>query len=288
MSQADKNSIQPPEGATEGMSGEIKHSGMQPAATRKGPPPEIKLPFEKRKHEPGEWVYDNRVSVFVTVIIYLAVAILFVSAGIVIDRTSAVNGIAVELEDLEKLQKQLDEAKELNRKLNQPAVQDDRYSEVRNIVSNENARVEQLHDNDRQVQEQLRESREMYEESLREQQQLFEQASDKRPDEAERQDVKVKGNVTVSFSLVDPIRSASGAGLFVPAYRCQTGGRVVVEITVNQNGDVTAASVLKSASSSDYCMTSTALDAALRSRFNVSPQAPSRHTGTITYIFIPQ
>lgn len=265
MSLPDKNTIQPHEGV------------------RKWPPPEIKLPFEKKKNEPGEWVYDNRTSVSITVIIYLVLAIIFVSAKIVIDRSEAAGAIVVDFEDPDKLQKQLEEAKELNRMLNSSAYDD--YSDIRNMVSNENASVEQLQDNDRQVQEQLSESRRMYEEGLREQQ-LLEQAPETAQDEADRQDVKVKGNVTVSFSLVDPIRSSSN--LYVPAYRCESGGKVVVEITVNHNGDVTGADVVRSASSSDHCMTTTALDAAMRSRFNVDANAPARHMGTITYIFVPQ
>ncbi len=266
MSRPDKNTIRPSEN------------------TGKGTPPEIKLPFEKKKHEPGEWVYDNRASVSVTVIIYLILAIAFVSARIGIDGREATGAIVVDFEDLDKLQKQLDEARELNRMLNSNNYDD--HSDVRNVISNENASVERLHDNDRRVQEQLRESREMYEEGLREQQQLLEQSPPPPQDESLRQDVKVKGAVTVSFSLVDPIRSSSL--LFVPAYLCQAGGRVVVAVTVNRNGDVTEANVVKSASSTDNCMTSTALDAAYRSRFNVDDKAPSRHTGTITYIFVPQ
>jgi TonB family protein len=270
MSQPDKNTIRPNDGIA------------------KAGPPEIKLPFEKKKHETGEWVYDNRVTVFVTVIIYLVIAISFVSARIVVNHRESVGAIAFDFEDPDKLQERLEEAKDLNRMLTGSAVSDDYFSDVRNMVSNENASVEQLHDNDRRVQEQLRESREMYEEGLREQQQqhIIEQASAARPDESAKQDVKAKGNVTVSFSLVDPIRSSSV--LFVPAYLCEAGGKVVVAVTVNQNGDVTEANVVKQASSSDYCMTSTALDAAYRSRFNVDGRAPARHAGTITYMFVPQ
>jgi TonB family protein len=73
--------------------------------------------------------------------------------------------------------------------------------------------------------------------------------------------------------------------LDVPAYRCEGGGEVVVRITVNPAGDVTAASIL---SGGDECMRSTALQSARKSRFDINNSAPTRQNGTITYIFIPQ
>ena len=62
-------------------------------------------------------------------------------------------------------------------------------------------------------------------------------------------------------------------------------GEVVVRITVNRAGEVTHASV---ASGGDDCMRETAVRAARNSVFDINDAAPARHTGTITYIFIPQ
>lgn len=53
-------------------------------------------------------------------------------------------------------------------------------------------------------------------------------------EDSEHQDRKVKGRVTVSFSLTDPVRTSRY--LAVPAYKCEGGGEVVVEITVNRGG----------------------------------------------------
>ena len=88
---------------------------------------------------------------------------------------------------------------------------------------------------------------------------------------------------TVSFSLTDPVRTSRY--LAVPAYKCEGGGEVVVEITVNRAGDVTNARVVEGG---DECMRSSALGSARRSRFNIDDSAPARQQGTITYIFIPQ
>ena len=102
-------------------------------------------------------------------------------------------------------------------------------------------------------------------------------------DGEERQDRKVKGRVTVSFSLTNPVRTSRW--LEVPAYRCEGGGEVVVSITVNRAGEVTAARIEEGG---DDCMREAALRAANISTFNIDPAAPARHQGTITYTFIPQ
>ena len=86
-----------------------------------------------------------------------------------------------------------------------------------------------------------------------------------------------------SFSLTNPTRYSRH--LIKPAYRCEGGGEVVVNIAVNQRGDVISAQV---ASGGDECMRQTAIKAARDSRFDYNEAAPSRQTGTITYIFIPQ
>lgn len=254
---------------------------------RKDGPPPIRLPFEQRKREPGEWIFEHRTAIFVTVIVYLVFAIVFVFSRIVINAKPVRNEIVFNMEDLEKieeLQKQLERAAELNRLLNEGAAAYN-YNDVRNIVSNENARVEELNQNDQQVQDRLRESRDRFAQG-NDEIRMMEEAARNRGEGEQRENVKVEGRVTVSFSLTNPPRTASY--LYVPAYKCESGGTVVVNITVNPNGDVIAASVDKSLSSSDYCMTTTALDAAQRSRFNVHPGAPAKQTGTITYVFIPQ
>ena len=99
----------------------------------------------------------------------------------------------------------------------------------------------------------------------------------------EHRDRKVKGRVTVSFSLTDPVRQS--VDLSIPAYRCEGGGEVVVAITVSRGGEVIGARIV---SGGDDCMREAALHAARVSTFNIDPKAPARHQGTITYTFIPQ
>lgn len=74
----------------------------------------------------------------------------------------------------------------------------------------------------------------------------------------------------------------------VPAYKGYGAGDVYVQITVNQKGKVTSASVIKELSSPDASLHSYALEAAKRSRFSASDSAPQSQKGEIVYRFIAQ
>ncbi|MDR1985157.1 MAG: TonB family protein [Prevotellaceae bacterium] len=87
----------------------------------------------------------------------------------------------------------------------------------------------------------------------------------------------------VSFSLQG--RSAAG-GFPKPAYNLQKSGKVVVEIRVDQNGNVTSAHAIQKGSTlADATLWKAAEDAARRTRFNVDKNAAISQMGTITYIF---
>ena len=93
-----------------------------------------------------------------------------------------------------------------------------------------------------------------------------------------------KGPSVVSYNLDG--RKASH--LKIPAYRCNGGGDVTVIITVNPQGQVLNATVMKDISSSDKCLCDYAVRAARLSRFSASPTAPARQRGEILYRFIAQ
>lgn len=92
------------------------------------------------------------------------------------------------------------------------------------------------------------------------------------------------GPSVVSYSL--PGRKASH--LPIPAYRCYGGGEVTVIITVDNAGNVVAAKVQDSTSSSDSCLRDFAVRAARLSKFSSDPKAPARQMGDIVYRFIAQ
>lgn len=75
-------------------------------------------------------------------------------------------------------------------------------------------------------------------------------------------------------------------GFPTPAYNVQASGKVVVAITVNQNGNVMKATYSpKGSTTSDSRLIAAAIAAAQRARFNVDQNAQSLQTGNITYIF---
>ena len=212
--------------------------------------PKLRLPFDNRREDAGEWAFDHRAGLCVTLIAYLLLAIAFVGAKIVVGGRPAAQGFYIDLQQLEQLAA---EKERLER-------------EVRR----------------RQQQEPIDWKSEAYERGLAEAE-AIRRRRERTDERGESSDRKVQGRVTVSFSLVDPVRHARH--LVVPAYQCEGGGEVVVRITVNRAGEVTHASV---ASGGDDCMRETAVRAARNSVFDINDAAPARHTGTITYIFIPQ
>ena len=258
-----------------------------------GPPPDLDLPFaKKRRREAGEGIYDNRETICITVIVYLLVAIVLLSSRIILQPRREDAAIVMDFsqaEELQRLEEELERAQRLNDMLNGMQAPD--YGEVKNAVSNEHAEEmeESLSEETRELFERSEEVMEQMERNGAEYEQMLGMlGEERRPEErsAERRDARIAGGVTVSFSLARPVRHA--VNLPVPSYKCSGGGTVVVDIVVSRNGDVLSASVDKSRSASDNCMTEAALEVAMRSRFNVDPSAPGRHSGTVTYVFVPQ
>ena len=95
--------------------------------------------------------------------------------------------------------------------------------------------------------------------------------------------VKQKGSVLISYWL--PGRR--DVSLYMPAYQCEGGGEVTVNITVNRNGKVVSAS-MKESSTNSSCINDMAILAVRNSRFNVDDTGSDKQSGTITYIFVPQ
>ena len=238
--------------------------------------PRLKLPFDNRKEDAGVWAYDHRIGLCVTIIAYLVLMIAFVSSKIVVGRRPHTQGMFIDLQTLAELEKERDRLEQQVRERQQQDPID--WKSVQNQVSNENALNEKLRDDRGTNAAALNDAAAEAERRM-----LATRDADGAGKDEERQDRKVKGRVTVSFSLTDPVRTSRS--LNIPAYRCEGGGDVVVEITVNRAGEVVNARVQ---SGGDECMRESALRAARVSRFNIDQSAPARQQGTITYIFIPQ
>ena len=251
--------------------------------------PRIRLPFDNRHEDPVGWIYDNRIGLCVTIIVYLVLSIVFVSAKIgtstrKVNETMYIDLGAVELLEEER-DRLLQEVKRNNQNID--------WNSIRNLSSNENALNENLEDEKgtntsalnasaEATEREMKANREAYERGLREANAIGENRSQGEGNK-EHKDSKRKGSVTVSFSFTNPVRYSRH--LIKPAYRCEGGGEVVVSVVVNQRGEVTSAWVK---SGGDECMQQTAVESARNSRFDINNSAPAKQQGTITYIFIPQ
>ena len=271
-------------------------SEQQPDTQREPRPqpqrrPRLRLPFDNRRSDAGSWAYDHRIGLSVTLIVYLVLMISFVATRIVIGRKPAELGIEIDLRTLAELERERDRLQEeVDRRQQEDPID---WRSIRNTASNENALNENLRDdrgtnaaelNDAaaDAQDRMRANREAYERGLAEERALGERPSGD-GEQRERQDAKIRGSVTVSFSFVDPVRTSRH--IEIPAYLCEGGGEVVVAATLDRSGKVIAARVV---SGGDECMREAALRAARVSTFNIDESAPAKHNGTITYLFIPQ
>ncbi|MDY0254115.1 MAG: TonB family protein [Tenuifilaceae bacterium] len=92
----------------------------------------------------------------------------------------------------------------------------------------------------------------------------------------------VSGGDGISFSL----GGRSALQLPSPEYPRKKSGTVVVEVTVDRNGNVTnARGGVRGSTTNDTELVNAAEGAARRARFDVNQNAAAYQTGTITYVF---
>ena len=250
--------------------------------------PKLNLPFARRRVDVGVWAYDHRISILIVVAAYVLFGVAFVAADVVVSNKQSQVEIMMDLTDLEALQEELRRAQELNKLLNE------RYdnSPTANRISNENALDDNLEDHRTdaskiyseadEVQQRIRDNAEAYALGLEGERKILEE----RYEGEKIENRKVRGNVTVSFSLANPVRYA--IKMPVPAYMCEGGGEVVVDIVVNTSGEVIDCKVNDALSAKNSCLREAALAKAGTSLFNADPTAPARQKGTIEYMFVAQ
>jgi hypothetical protein len=232
---------------------------------------------------------EKKVGFYSTIIFHLVVLIIFLLTaihGIVSEETSFVLDFS-KLEEIEKIEK-LEELKQQASKELDDLLSGRASNSYRNVAvdrSNQPLRDDrfknpnQVYDEARELQRKLDASRAA---ALREQGSDDVAANNENlPKENAQQ---YKGPSVISYTL-DGRKAIS---LPVPAYKCQGGGDVSVQISVNRKGYVVGASVIESVSSSDECLIRSAVAAAKRSRFRASTSAPEKQVGEIVYRFIAQ
>ncbi len=108
---------------------------------------------------------------------------------------------------------------------------------------------------------------------------------DNTPDESQKMAANYNGPTRIYYNL----EGRTHTYLPIPIYKCEGGGIVVLAIEVNRKGVVEKAQVIANKSStSDPCLTETAVNTALASRFNSDIKAPKIQSGTLSYHFVAQ
>lgn len=87
-------------------------------------------------------------------------------------------------------------------------------------------------------------------------------------------------NSSISYSLVDRMHTF----LPIPIYLCEQGGKIVVNITVDHEGNVINAFINASSTSENGCLIDHALEYAKESKFTRDPKKV-KQIGTITFLF---
>jgi TonB family protein len=93
-----------------------------------------------------------------------------------------------------------------------------------------------------------------------------------------------KENTTVSYFLENRWHQY----VYIPTYKCQGGGTVILDIVIDQSGKVISALISENKSTKDPCLLDEAYQSAITARFNPDKNAPAKQLGTITYVFLPQ
>jgi hypothetical protein len=75
----------------------------------------------------------------------------------------------------------------------------------------------------------------------------------------------------------------------IPIYKCEGAGQITLSIEVDRSGNVVKAEPASQLSTTkDQCLTETAVEYAYRSRFNSDLSAPVKQSGFLTFVFVSQ
>lgn len=93
-----------------------------------------------------------------------------------------------------------------------------------------------------------------------------------------------KDNTTVSYFLEGRWHKY----IYIPTYKCQGGGTVIMDIIINQAGNVVSAMISENKSTADHCLREEAYKSVLSAVFNSDSKASTKQLGTMTYVFLAQ
>lgn len=261
------------------------------------------LPFLKSHIDFPNWVYRNRHSVFTIVALYLALLLGFTMVEFTFDKSVPLpDGIYIEFME-EEPEKEKQQEIDITDK-------DVTYDNVGNKISDENSTLEEEVEMEYEMtepinSEELLKEAELLDEAIRQNMLSYTMGKDSLDNEIEIErniarnhrdslrkmndddrfnTTRKKGNVTVSYNL----KNRYALYLEIPAYRCEGGGKVVIDIVVNRAGVVVSAVVKQTYGVTDDCVEEMAVWATKLAQFNIDNNASVRQKGTMTYIFVAQ
>jgi len=150
------------------------------------------------------------------------------------------------------------------------------------LYDEKNINADELYQEAQRVREQMQSNKELWEESLGDEEVRIPNVEEKNT--APKNEAAYKGPTVISYYL----EGRKALRLPVPAYKCEMGGQVVIDIEVDTSGNVTKANIDNENSVTDECINSSAIEAALASRFTATAIGAGKQRGSITYLFVPQ
>jgi len=234
---------------------------------------------------------EDRVGLYVTVIVHLTVIIIFLTyqIGRQIGKESSFVLDFTKQEQIEKEQKEINFKEDISKKLDEllGAAPNYRATDVRNVAVDRSA----LKDDRNTDADQLYKDAERLANDLKNGQNAkiedaTSEAVDLSPTKSQTQEKKKEysGASVLSYNLEGRKMTVAK----VPAYKCYGSGDVTVIIKVNPAGVVLEAKVLDSVSSNDSCLRNQAIRAARTSKFSATTSTTANQMGDITYRFIAQ
>ena len=230
---------------------------------------------------------EDRAGIYITLIVHLVVLIVLMGfkLGTLVQKEHSFVLDFTKIEEIERLQKELEFKQAVNDRLNELLSSGGSY--VANVAVDRSA----LKD-DRSSAE---DARKLYEDAQRLQDELQKGVT---PAENEivaaPEPVQEKSRETRAVQYSGPsvlsyeLDGRKASHLPIPAYRCMGAGQVKVLIGVDPQGTVQTVKIDDAESSSDGCLRAFATRAARLSRFSASASAPSRQAGYIIYTFVAQ
>ncbi len=212
-----------------------------------------------------------------TVVVFLGFTIHVKKKSVLIAETfyemNAEELVEEELEELEELLKSFD-----NITTNEAFNETKKYEELEDAEFEK--RLEEIRSRN-DVKETQAKPKESEQKSIPDENPTFNEINDiiNKRSEKNRKDIANK-NSSISYSLLD----REHVFLPTPVYLCEFGGKIVINITVNKDGNVTDAYVNSSSASSNGCLIDHALEYAKASKFNSDVTKPSQ-LGSITFYF---